>query len=266
MSKINYQRLESVETVTHSKPSPDLPRKSNMRVALVICIFQTCIIIALASVLWYQSMYYARNKSESWKVGFSTDYWELTGEIGLEQTAFAHTILPNWTAGEWQSVWDEDRTRYGGPPSPELDDNWYALLAGINFNRTEEEAKGLKSHTFQYPDGNYLVGLEVFHALHCINKIRKSLYPNYYTGISMEESEWAEHIGHCIDRLTQYVQCNADLTPMYFESHGSAGLIAVTNTTHTCRNFTSISRWIMDQRPIWYGSANLSCSEQGFQC
>ncbi|EME78177.1 uncharacterized protein MYCFIDRAFT_33909, partial [Pseudocercospora fijiensis CIRAD86] len=95
-------------------------------------------------------------------------------------------------------------------------------------------------------DGNYVMGLEVYHALHCVNAIRMYIFPDNYE-FREKKSETELHkrsIDHCIDYLRQYVQCNADLTPMYAEWLGAYRLVLKPYATHTCRDFSRIRDWI----------------------
>jgi hypothetical protein len=54
-------------------------------------------------------------------------------------------------------------------------------LSGI----TSEEASHLQEPTAHLPhdDGTYVVTLGVFHQLHCVNHLRKALYPDEYPGL-----------------------------------------------------------------------------------
>ena len=58
------------------------------------------------------------------------------------------------------------------------------------FNITGEAAKPAVGRTYQYEDGKYAMGLEVFHALHCINNIRMMMHPeNYELNEPKEETD-----------------------------------------------------------------------------
>lgn len=53
---------------------------------------------------------------------------------------------------------------------------------------------------------------------------------------------------HCVDYLRQYIQCNADLTPMWTGDMGGGHLMVKPYTPHTCRDFDQITQWIDDHR------------------
>lgn len=68
-----------------------------------------------------------------------------------------------------------------GEPSPQLDSYWeetYDLPTRI----PKWQADKLDQPTIQFPSGSgdYVVLLDVFHSMHCLNEIRKELHPDYY--------------------------------------------------------------------------------------
>ena len=97
---------------------------------------------------------------------------------------------------------------YFGPPSPEIDANWDALLKGSGLDLSGADADAVKDWTFEEPQGGLwrteyglpkqlisipmssrgvwmsdsqeMIRLDVFHQLHCLNLVRKSLDLDYY--------------------------------------------------------------------------------------
>ncbi|PPJ52310.1 hypothetical protein CBER1_09242 [Cercospora berteroae] len=67
-----------------------------------------------------------------------------------------------------------------GPPNPATDKLWDDLghIAGVAL--VGHEADMVRGRTKQLQTGEYITGLDVFHQLHCLNKVRKALYPAYY--------------------------------------------------------------------------------------
>ncbi|KAH0425943.1 hypothetical protein CcaCcLH18_10647 [Colletotrichum camelliae] len=73
---------------------------------------------------------------------------------------------------------DHGSLQYVAPPSPEVDKAWGKLLSGLNIDLESPELEG---RTFRWPEtGLYFTGLEVFHSLHCLNRLRQALHPDYY--------------------------------------------------------------------------------------
>ena len=93
--------------------------------------------------------------------------------------------------------------------------------------------------------GGIVAGLDVLHTLHCLNHLRKSLYPEYYP----QDPEHSQmHLAHCVDHLRQLAMCNADLTPVptqYFTGLGSNYINS--SRVHTCRDFSRVREWATDR-------------------
>lgn len=96
-----------------------------------------------------------------------------------------------------------------GAPSPKLDRIWethYDLTTGIS----KQEAEQLTVPTIEFPEGSgsYIVLLDIFHSLHCLNSLRKSLHPEYYPPSylrhNMTEEDALRHTG----RSTQFRMFN----------------------------------------------------------
>lgn len=92
---------------------------------------------------------------------------------------------------------------------------------------SKAEAQQLADPTIAIPGttDKYLVQLEVFHNLHCLNDLRKLLYPERYhmlekatlkNGTIDRNSFGFRHWDHCIDSLRQALMCNADISPTSF--------------------------------------------------
>lgn len=116
---------------------------------------------------------------------------------------------------------------------------------------------GAAAKTYQWPEtGAFFTGLEVFHSLHCLNTLRRALYPEVYGHFFTESSgpEMKNHVGHCLNHLRQSIQCHSDLTPMQWERVGNK-LILSTKTPHTCRDFDKIHQWAMGRMTDFDGIA-----------
>ncbi|KAH6721311.1 hypothetical protein BKA61DRAFT_567908 [Leptodontidium sp. MPI-SDFR-AT-0119] len=121
---------------------------------------------------------------------------------------------------------------------------------------SEEEAKMLLSPTLPIPGTNeYLIQFDVWHELHCLNDLRKIIYPERFPNMSLNnitvngivnrENDMFRHWDHCIDALRQTLMCHADISPIPFHVNvpKSSGIFPRLATTHTCRNFTKIQEW-----------------------
>jgi hypothetical protein len=57
------------------------------------------------------------------------------------------------------------------------------------FNRSSAASEYAEGKAYQYSDGNYIMGLEVFHGLHCVDTLRKFLWPDHYKQIDPEDQQ-----------------------------------------------------------------------------
>lgn len=119
-------------------------------------------------------------------------------------------------------------------------------------------------------DNGYVIGLDVFHQLHCLNHLRKILYPDRYrifdnlTGVNLTLA--IDHTGllldvqnapfdgspngfveHCVDSIRQSLMCSVDISTIYWQwDTARQKTIANAQTTHICKNFEKIQAWARD--------------------
>lgn len=134
------------------------------------------------------------------------------------------------------------------PPSDEVDAAWEDLYNVFGISAIpRESAVLLPNETIHVPGdkSHYLVGLDVFHQLHCLNRIRKALYPVYYPPDEREDAETrARHLSHCVNSIRQSIQCSSDISAIVFEED-TRPLFEI---VHSCRNFTKIREWAIEHR------------------
>jgi hypothetical protein len=135
------------------------------------------------------------------------------------------------------------------------------------------------------PD-QYVIELDVFHQLHCLNAIRKTLFPerywadfdDYYTedGRRNYTSTAAKHYGkdvplffrfvlavfsvthdayyytltdHCLDSIRQSIMCHGDVATVYWQwMPVRRQPLPRLEITHTCRDFEAIKEWAKNHR------------------
>lgn len=68
-----------------------------------------------------------------------------------------------------------------GELSPQLDAYWEETI-DMTTRIPKWQAELLDSPTIEIPgdEGYYAVLLDIFHSMHCLNEVRKSLHPEYY--------------------------------------------------------------------------------------
>ncbi|KAI1172800.1 hypothetical protein F4777DRAFT_560200 [Nemania sp. FL0916] len=143
-----------------------------------------------------------------------------------------------------------------GPPSASVDAAWADLLAGSNIRIYSDEMNKLGLDSLALSDGSgYLGSLWVFHELHCINRLRRWIFKDYYypnqTMDAFDES--IGHTQHCLETLRQSVMCHGDIAVQPFEwlisSDGRAiGPTTKSRTLHQCANWDRLSKWALSRR------------------
>ncbi|KAG8413391.1 hypothetical protein J3458_012960 [Metarhizium acridum] len=106
-----------------------------------------------------------------------------------------------------------------GEPNLELDKLWYDLAKLRNYDVDYDTLASINrtQAAVEYPGtGEYQVGLEVFHQLHCLNYLRMYSYKNCHSAIDFDmiaepEEERKKHKDHCVEVLRQRLMCNPDL-------------------------------------------------------
>ncbi|KAI9146893.1 Oxidase ustYa [Paramyrothecium foliicola] len=138
-----------------------------------------------------------------------------------------------------------ERTGYQGPPTPERDALWDDLYSFGISRIPKAKAAQLVNKTVPIPGepGQYVIQLNVFHQLHCLNMLRKRLYSEVDYPPD-HELMGIEHLEHCYDALRQSLTCSVDLTPLpwrWVEEMQEAKEVA--QVAHTCRDFETVRTW-----------------------
>lgn len=112
-------------------------------------------------------------------------------------------------------------------------------------------------------DDAYLVQIDAFHQIHCLNELRKGIYYDYYykeryskDGKTNGDSPPAEHYihkNHCVHILLQNIMCHADVDIIphnwvHYEGINQpnrpwAEPLADFNSVKMCRDFEGLLGW-----------------------
>ncbi|PVH72016.1 hypothetical protein DL98DRAFT_612114 [Cadophora sp. DSE1049] len=238
------------------------PRKTNQgnfprHVLLLISLVINLLFVCTGVAYW---LFYDNKMHHSYESGFALELDPARSEIEITQRTFSGEIRVD-VHGNYFT--DGQGDAYGGLPSPAVDDAWHSLLEGLNIAFEPSEAD-LGNSTFQWPgSGDYFSGLEVFHSLHCLNRLREALYPEYYnTPPNSNNPSRQNHLGHCINHLRQAIQCHSDLTPMEWYLIGNR-IILKTDTSHMCRNFDRIHDWAVKRKTKIHNREDIKAVKNG---
>ncbi|KAF9014373.1 hypothetical protein BDZ89DRAFT_962939 [Hymenopellis radicata] len=161
------------------------------------------------------------------------------------------SLAPAQDAVEYQLKTFRYDPVFSAPPSDSLDKAWSDLYQFGISRITREDALLLPNKTSPIPgdEGYYIAELEVFHGLHCLNMIRKTLYSEYYTDMRLGIDGNDDHISHCVDSLRQTLMCSSDISTIVWQWHEKENRnLAHADVARTCRNFEAIQKWGRDNR------------------
>ncbi|KAF8989549.1 hypothetical protein BDQ17DRAFT_1373092 [Cyathus striatus] len=130
---------------------------------------------------------------------------------------------------------------HASPPSPEIDELWHDLYAYGVSQLTKEQADMLPLKTSEIPGvpGKYITSLSVFHHLHCLNSLRKSLYPANYPDMDPADDATLTHLNHSIT-------CSQMLALGLAWNEQKNRSTTVLRVPHTCMNWNKLQAWAVD--------------------
>ncbi|PQE19432.1 tat pathway signal sequence protein [Rutstroemia sp. NJR-2017a BBW] len=110
---------------------------------------------------------------------------------------------------------------YRMPPSPEVDEAWnYISTEGLEVITVpsyaiEKSGKdpnlSVKAPSSWHQGSDaFLVQIDVFHQIHCLNELRKELYYDQYYSAPPDTLQ-RDHKNHCVHMLLQNIMCHADV-------------------------------------------------------
>ncbi|KAJ6551767.1 hypothetical protein B0H19DRAFT_1264401 [Mycena capillaripes] len=211
---IPYHRL-SVEDAEQQEPLSDAPRPSPSRRILLI-------IMAVETLLLFWLILRPAGPKNSWPALVYSP----------AQDAVEYGVTTYAIGGD---------KRFHIPPSPALDKAWNDLYNfGISqIPKSQAALLPNKTHPIPGDEANYIVELDVFHNLHCLNMIRKGLHSDYYAD-AME----IDHLDHCIDWIRQALMCAGDTSVVVWQWDPKQNKTTFQgDVAHTCRNFDKLRDW-----------------------
>ncbi|KAB2568586.1 hypothetical protein BFW01_g352 [Lasiodiplodia theobromae] len=196
-------------------------------------------------------------ESGSFSAGFKTEFGPVKPLIKEEPVMFWGG--PRWyDNGTGYKLHNPSEPEYVGPPNDDMDEAWETLLKGRYFTITDEEAVatfGPSHQVHNHSNVGYLMGLDVYHTLHCVDQLRRMLDREHYFGPGKMKYPERGHRDHCLDHIRQQLMCHADLTPIpviWYEGHGRS--FVQSDVVHTCRNWGALQKFMhtrADLTEVW---------------
>ncbi|KAK4090436.1 hypothetical protein Purlil1_5108 [Purpureocillium lilacinum] len=217
---------QSQEKLLHSLPSPT--SKRNKRLKTYLHVAAVVFYSVLTATLYAWSVRINAKKCECENAAV---YSPAKAAIKYEKQMIVHNLA--------------DNGKYRGPPRPEQDAAWEDLLRYNNLRVQKEDLDKANATSVPLNDdqGGYLATLDVFHTLHCVNKIRKSYYSDYYHDPN-PLADQQEHFDHCIDLLRQVVMCHGDVSLHTYQwKEDYRWPWPSMQTEHQCRNWDKLMDW-----------------------
>ncbi|CAD6442489.1 4212a482-96a7-422d-a9ec-35f135570af6 [Sclerotinia trifoliorum] len=144
-----------------------------------------------------------------------------------------------------------------GEPRPELENAWHNLLRYDNLQVPLSDFDE-NMPVIHLKDGSGVIAqLTVFHALHCLKKLRQWVYRNHYYSTASEDrlSLESEHADHCIEYIREHLMCKPDISLITYkwvngtrgnEVIGQSKSLRPSNkdlSDHECVNWDNVDAW-----------------------
>ncbi|KZT37528.1 hypothetical protein SISSUDRAFT_1106600 [Sistotremastrum suecicum HHB10207 ss-3] len=147
-------------------------------------------------------------------------------------------------------------SKYHGPPTDETDEAWNSLYPVGMSRISKEEASRIANWTERIPgDDHYVVQLDAWHQIHCLNLIRKALLPERYGPSRLFDSVLEnddtpfDHVDHCVNILRENIVCNADTTPNVFQwNEDKQMMFPHFDSVHMCRDWDAVKEWTHERQ------------------
>ncbi|KAH8890658.1 hypothetical protein GQ53DRAFT_650157 [Thozetella sp. PMI_491] len=152
-------------------------------------------------------------------------------------------------------VEDDVNKKFQGLPRPELDDAWDGLLEHMNIRVHPDEAQRSNFTSIELNDGSGdVAGLPtVFHSLHCLKTLRRTLFPESYP------DDWeifkppfpggiGEHVDHCLENLRQSIMCQGDLSLYRYKWLPTQDMPKpLAHMDHVCVDWDHLMEWAAER-------------------
>ncbi|KAI9733819.1 MAG: hypothetical protein M1818_007086 [Claussenomyces sp. TS43310] len=233
----SFLKTDEMERTAFLEEAAFTKRRRSMS-SYVVWVINAALVVAVVALLW------ERNSARPTRRCRDQEVYSPAEEAIEYQTVV------------FSSAFNKHKSKYQGPPTDETDEAWDQLYNAVGISRIDKmSAMQLPNHTAPIPgdSDHYIVGLDVFHQIHCLNNLRQLIWPERYQSLEQHVSDPADHeehinhLDHCVDSLRQSLMCHSDISTLWWEwIPSNQRTLAHADTTHTCRNFDKIWQWAVD--------------------
>ncbi|XMA12711.1 hypothetical protein WAI453_005502 [Rhynchosporium graminicola] len=194
----------------------------------------------------------------SYEAGFATEIRPDAKTLSLHKVKFSGGVIfdENGTASISHTPGEPD---YFGPPSLETEGIWENVLRDrfLKVEAKDWPSEAIQPQEQDLVEGSWRFETSGFHVLHCLNYVRKSLSPEYYTkhkdppNPDPKSLTHSGHLKHCLEQIRQSLMCQLDMTPTPRTwrpapagRKGRGIFHADTDQWHVCRNFEAMRTWM----------------------
>ncbi|KAF7422778.1 hypothetical protein PC9H_010937 [Pleurotus ostreatus] len=146
---------------------------------------------------------------------------------------------------------NQDLSLFQAPPSKELDQRWRDLYSLGMSRISRYEAAKLPNATVPIPgdEGHYIVELDVFHQLRCLDRIRQTIYSDHYPDARISLGDNQQYASHCIDSIRQSLMCSSDVSLLVWQWDEATQQSRIRNdVVHRCRDFDNVKGWALHRQ------------------
>ncbi|KAI1262686.1 hypothetical protein F5Y18DRAFT_396998 [Xylariaceae sp. FL1019] len=148
---------------------------------------------------------------------------------------------------------------FTGSPREELDEAWHELLQNDNIRVPRDYLEERHLNSVYTRDGSEgIASLSVYHSLHCLKKVKKMLFKEYYHSDKSDEAMAREekHVDHCVEYIRESLMCKPDLSMVTFRwinntaQHDDKTAFYPTNfdaDMHFCANWEHLDSWASER-------------------
>ncbi|TKX19198.1 hypothetical protein C1H76_8652 [Elsinoe australis] len=116
-----------------------------------------------------------------------------------------------------RDLWDDGNNIFRQDPNPKGDAAWTSLVKWnpILISKSEMDQLGMPTKGAvkwpNNPERPYVVRMDIFHLLHCVNELRKAVWFDHYQRNETLNPVYWDHKKHCADIIREEIMCTGSM-------------------------------------------------------